>query len=320
MGRSVLENETILSQASTHDYIALLKFRVMRLAILTAAVAMVIAPGTINPVVAISSLICIGMGAGAAGALNMWWDSDIDSVMVRTSARPIPSGKITEDQALSFGLFLSFFSVIFLGLFANYLSALLLAGTIAFYILIYTMFLKRRTPQNIVIGGASGALPPVIGWVVTTNSIGFESILMFFLIFFWTPPHFWSLCLMTKGDYSKSRIPMLTETHGEEETKRQVLFYSLLLLVPSFMIAFTNVGGPLYLISIIILNAIFLFFAMGLSGFAQLSKLFKGKRDRQLFLFSIFYLFAHFLMLMAEFLLKFFLPFYENFAEVLVWL
>ena len=319
MSRSAVENEIKLIEASTQDYIALLKFRVMRLAIFTAGVAILIAPGSINPVVAIGSLICIGIGAGAAGALNMWWDADIDSIMIRTATRPIPAGKITGDQALSFGLFLTFFSVIFLGLFANHLSAFLLAGTIAFYILIYTMFLKRRTPHNIVIGGASGALPPVIGWAVTTNSIGLESILMFLLIFLWTPPHFWSLCLMTKSDYSKSRIPMLTETHGEGKTKRQILFYSVLLLLPSFVISFTSIGGLFYLISMVALNVVFLSLALGLNGFDQGIVLLRGKGERQLFLYSIFYLFAHFVLLMGEFLLKFFSPFYSDLVRILVW-
>ena len=319
MVQSALENETSFNEATTQDYIALLKFRVMRLAVFTAGVALVIAPASINPVVAIGSLICIGIGAGAAGALNMWWDSDIDSIMTRTSNRPIPAGKITCNQALSFGLFLTFFSVMFLGLFANHLSAALLAVTIAFYILIYTMFLKRRTPQNIVIGGAAGALPPVIGWAVSTNSIGFESILMFFLIFLWTPPHFWSLCLMTKSDYSKSKIPMLTETHGEEETKRQIIVYSLLLLVPSLLISFTSVGGLFYLVSTLILNAVFLYLAISLGGFGRLDKPLRKKRERQLFLYSIFYLFAHFSLLMVEFLAKFFFSFYNDFSRVLVW-
>ena len=310
----------VLSEASTQDFIALLKIRVMRLAVFTAGVAMVIAPGSINPVVALASLVCIGMGAGAAGALNMWWDSDIDSLMTRTSTRPIPAGRVTDDQALSFGLFLAFFSIIFLGLFANHLSALLLAGTIAFYILIYTVFLKRRTPHNIVIGGAAGALPPVIGWAVTTNAIGFESILMFLLIFLWTPPHFWSLCLMTKSDYSRSRIPMLTETHGEKITRRQILFYSLILLIPSAMISFTSIGGVVYLFSMIILNAVFLFFAIGLNGLDQSGRIYQRKKERQLFLYSIFYLFAHFFVLLIEFSLKSAWLFYANFSGGLVWL
>ena len=320
MNRVIVENEIVLTEASTGDFIALLKIRVMRLAVFTAGVSMLIAPESINPVVAIASLVCIGIGAGAAGALNMWWDSDIDSIMVRTSVRPIPKGRITGDQALSFGLFLTFFSVIFLGLFANYLSAFLLAGTIAFYIIIYTVFLKRRTPQNIVIGGASGALPPVIGWAVTTNSIGIESILMFFLIFLWTPPHFWSLCLMTKSDYSKSGVPMLTETHGVLVTNRQILIYSVLLLIPSAIISFTTIGGIIYLISMIVLNSVFLYLAICVNDYDKGRNIGHNKRERQLFLYSIFYLFAHFFILLMEFLVKLIIPFYANLSGGLSWL
>ena len=306
-------------EASVQDFVALLKIRVMRLAVFTAAVSMVIAPSSINPIVALASLICIGVGAGAAGALNMWWDSDIDLVMSRTASRPIPEGRITGSQALSFGIFLTFFSVMFLGLFANYLSASLLAGTIFFYVVVYTIFLKRKTPQNIVIGGASGALPPVIGWAVATNSVGLESILMFALIFFWTPPHFWALCLMTKNDYLKSGIPMLTETHGETTTRKHILIYSVILIIPSTLISFTSIGGIFYLLSIIPLNVLFLYLVIILYRDDRIDKIIKKKRERQLFLYSIFFLFAHFLVLLVEFSTKFYIPMYNQITEGLIW-
>ena len=249
----------------------------------------------------------------------MWWDSDIDLIMSRTASRPIPEGRITSNQALSFGIFLTFFSVMLLGLFANYLSAALLAGTIFFYVVVYTIFLKRKTPQNIVIGGASGALPPVIGWAVTTNSVGLESILMFALIFFWTPPHFWALCLMSKNDYLKSGIPMLTETHGETTTRKYIFIYSLILLIPSALISFTNIGGIIYLLSVIPLNIIFLYLVVNLYRDDRDDKTLKKKRERQLFLYSIFFLFAHFLVLLLESVTKFFIPMYSQITEGLIW-
>ena len=306
-------------EASVQDFVALLKIRVMRLAVFTAGVSMVIAPLSINPIVALGSLICIGVGAGAAGALNMWWDSDIDLIMSRTASRPIPEGRVTGGQALSFGIFLTFFSVMLLGLFANILSASLLAGTIFFYVVVYTIFLKRKTPQNIVIGGASGALPPVIGWAVATNSVGLESILMFALIFFWTPPHFWALCLMTKNDYLKSGIPMLTETHGETTTRKYIFVYSVILLFSSALISFTSIGGIIYLLSIIPLNVIFLYFVISLFRDVRNNKILKKKRERQLFLYSIFFLFAHFLVLLVEFSTKFYIPMYNQITEGLIW-
>ena len=296
-----------------------MKPRVMSLVIFTCAVGLLTSP---NQIPLFDSLICIffvTIGAGAAGALNMWWDSDIDLVMSRTASRPIPEGRITGSQALSFGIFLTFFSVMLLGLFANYLSASLLAGTIFFYVVVYTIFLKRKTPQNIVIGGASGALPPVIGWAVATNSVGLESILMFALIFFWTPPHFWALCLMTKNDYLKSGIPMLTETHGETSTRKHILIYSVILIIPSTLISFTSIGGIFYLLSIIPLNVLFLYLVIILYRDDRIDKIIKKKRERQLFLYSIFFLFAHFLVLLLEYFTKFFIPVYSQIIESLIW-
>ena len=277
-----------------------MKFRVMRLAVFTAAVGLITAPIYVHPVIALASLVCIAVGAGAAGALNMWWDSDIDLIMERTKDRPIPSGRVNKEEALTFGIILSFFSVIMLGLFSNYLSAGLLAVTIVFYVVIYSMFLKRLTPQNIVIGGAAGAFPPMIGWAVATNGISVESILMFALIFFWTPPHFWALCLLTKDDYNKAAVPMLTETHGEIVTRRQILTYSYILVIVSLLLSFTSIGGYLYFCLCIVTNFIFLRYAHNLVKVASSESLLKKKAEKKLFLFSILYLFLHFGTLLLE--------------------
>ena len=302
------------------DYVELLKIKVMRLAIFTAGVAMIIAPTSLNPFVALGSIVCIALGAGASGALNMWWDSDIDSLMKRTATRPIPTGKITSNQALTFGIFLSVFSVVFLALFANVLSALILALTIFFYIIIYTMFLKRMTPYNIVIGGAAGAFPPLIGWAVSTNTISVESILLFLLIFLWTPPHFWSLCLTTKNDYSLTKVPMLTETHGEEATKLQIFVYSIILSITSFLISFSSIGGWIYLIVSIFLNSIFIYksYLLMVNSSNPANRIFFY--EKRLFLFSIFYLFTLFLILLLEYISKIFFPFYQIMADNLLWI
>ena len=302
------------------DYVELLKIKVMRLAIFTAGVAMIIAPNSLNPFIALGSIVCIALGAGASGALNMWWDSDIDSLMKRTATRPIPTGKITSSQALTFGIFLSVFSVVFLALFANILSALILALTIFFYIIIYTMFLKRMTPYNIVIGGAAGAFPPLIGWAVSTNTISVESILLFLLIFLWTPPHFWSLCLTTKNDYSLTKVPMLTETHGEEATKLQIFIYSIILSITSFLISFSSIGGWIYLIASIFLNTIFVYksYLLMVNSSNPANRIFFY--EKRLFLFSIFYLFTIFLILLLECISKIFFPFYQIMADNLLWI
>ena len=307
-------------EPSAFDYLELLKIKVMRLAVFSAGVAMIIAPIPLNPFIALGSIVCIALGAGASGALNMWWDSDIDSVMKRTSTRPIPTGKITGDQALSFGIFLSIFSVTFLALFANLLSAIILGITISFYIFVYTMFLKRTTPYNIVIGGAAGAFPPMIGWAVSTNTIGIESILLFLLIFLWTPPHFWSLCLITKNDYSATKVPMLTETHGVEATKLQIFIYSIILSIPSILISFSSIGGLIYLISSIFLNVIFIFYAYVLMSSSNNLKEGTFIMEKRLFLYSIFYLFVLFLLLLLEYFTKFFFPSYLVLIKDLLWI
>ena len=217
------------SMAGAGDYLALMKPRVMSLVVFTAFAGLVVAPGHMHPVLAFFSLVCIAVGAGAAGALNKWYDADIDAVMTRTADRPIPAGRVRPGEALAFGMVLAGFSVVFLGLMISLLAAGLLAFTIFFYAVVYTMLLKRWTPQNIVIGGAAGAFPPMIGWAAATGGIGLESILLFLIIFFWTPPHFWALSLYSVEEYRRAGVPMLPVVSGVDETRRQILIYSILL-------------------------------------------------------------------------------------------
>jgi len=216
------------SMAGVGDYLALMKPRVMSLVVFTALVGLVVAPGHLHPMLGFTALLCIAVGAGAAGALNMWYDADIDSVMARTRGRPIPAGHVLPGEALAFGVTLAAFSVVTLGLLVSWLAAALLAFTIFFYVVIYTMWLKRSTPQNIVIGGAAGAFPPMIGWAAATGGIGVESILLFLIIFFWTPPHFWALSLCRADEYARAGVPMLPVVAGVGETRRQILLYSVL--------------------------------------------------------------------------------------------
>src|SRR5436305_13808500 len=217
------------SIAGVGDYIELMKPRVMSLVVFTALVGLAIAPAHLHPVLAFTALLCIAVGAGAAGALNMWYDADIDARMARTAGRPIPRGRITPGEAAGFGLTLAVFSVVSLGLLVNVLAAALLAFTIFFYVVIYTVWLKRSTPQNIVIGGAAGALPPIIGWTAASGSLAIEPILLFLIIFFWTPPHFWALSLYRREDYARAGVPMLPAVAGGQETRRQILLYTVIL-------------------------------------------------------------------------------------------
>ena len=228
-GDSALASTATVSIAEPGDYLALLKPRVMSLVVFTALAGLLIAPGHMHPVVAIASLLAIAVGAGASGALNMWYDADIDALMTRTRTRPIPGGRVTAGEALIFGLILSGFSVMTLGLVANWLSASLLAFTIAFYVLIYTMWLKRLTPQNIVIGGAAGALPPVVAYAAATGSVSLESLVLFAIIFVSTPPHFWALALVKCAEYERAGVPMMPNVKGGDRTRLEILLYSLLL-------------------------------------------------------------------------------------------
>jgi heme o synthase len=240
--------QALISNADPDDFIALMKPRVMSLVVFTAFVGLMIAPGTIHPLMAAIAIFAIAVGAGASGALNMWYDADIDAIMQRTLARPIPSGRVRKEEARAFGLFLSALSVMVLGLATNWVAAGLQAFTIFFYVVIYTMWLKRITAQNIVIGGAAGALPPLIGWAAVTGSIALEPIVLFAIIFFWTPPHFWALALVRSQDYARAGIPMLPVTHGERHTKWQILLYSLILFPISLAPYAMGFAGPFYLV------------------------------------------------------------------------
>jgi len=310
----ILEHE----EPEASDYFELLKPKVMRLVVFTAAIGLLAAPNSIHPVIAIASLLCVAIGAGAAGALNMWWDADIDLIMKRTSTRPIPSGRISSDQALALGIILSILSVMMLGLFANIFAAGLLAFTIFFYVVIYSMWLKRATPQNIVIGGAAGAFPPMIGWSIASGGVGLESILMFLLIFVWTPPHFWTLALFMNQDYSKAKVPMLTVTHGMISTRKHILVYTIALSILAVAMAFSSVGGPLYFAVCVPLNIWFLLGSIKIMNRTdEVSLADNFKLEKKIFVFSIFYLFAHFGVIGAETVIKALSPYYIAWPEII---
>jgi len=292
-------------EAGPRDYWALLKPRVMSLVVFTALVGLLAAPAGVNPVVGFAAIVCIAVGAGAAGALNMWWDADIDAVMRRTVGRPIPAGRVTADEALGFGLGLSVLSVMMLGVFANWLAAGLLAFTIFFYAVIYSMWLKRSTPQNIVIGGAAGAFPPVIGWAAVTGGVALEPVLMFALIFMWTPPHFWALALFAETDYEKAGVPMLPNAAGAAETRRQIWIYAALLAPLALLPAFTQVGGPVYLAAALWLNARFALGALSIRRRSESDAAADAFGvEKKFFGLSILYLFGHFAALGVEALLR----------------
>jgi protoheme IX farnesyltransferase len=287
------------------DYVELLKPRVMRLVVFTAFVGLVAAPAPVHPVIGLASILCIAVGAGAAGALNMWWDADIDAVMARTARRPIPTGRIEPGEALGLGLTLAGFAVVMLGLFANLVAAGLLAFTIFFYVVVYSMWLKRTTPQNIVIGGAAGSLPPMIGWAVATGGIAPESVAMFLLIFLWTPPHFWALALFRNEDYARAGVPMLTVTAGDRSTRNHILGYTAVLAPLSVAIAFTDIGGPVYLAGALLLNARLLgdgWMVWRRDAAAAAADRFRA--EKRFFGFSILYMTLLFCLLLAEAVLR----------------
>ncbi len=288
-------------EAGFGDYVQLLKPRVMSLVVFTALVGLLVAPVSVHPVIAFASILFIALGAGASGALNMWWDADIDAVMRRTKSRPVPAGKVEAGEALAVGLALSGIAVVMLGLAANWLSAGLLAFTIFFYAVVYSMWLKRSTPQNIVIGGAAGAFPPMIGWACATGTVSIESVLMFALIFMWTPPHFWALALFMKDDYSNAGVPMLTVTHGRRSTRNHILVYTILLVPVAVGTAFTSIGGPIYLAAALALNAWFLIGAWRIwKRDEAMAEADNYAVEKSVFRFSLYYLFLHFGALLAE--------------------
>lgn len=301
MSDASLNNASFEKEAQFGDYFALLKPRVMTLVVFTALVGLLAAPVPVHPFIAFCAILFIAIGGGASGALNMWWDADIDAVMKRTQRRPIPSGRVTGDDALAIGLTLSAFSVVFLGLATNWVAAGLLAFTIFFYVVIYTMWLKRWTPQNIVIGGAAGAFPPMIGWAAATGGISVESILMFCLTFMWTPPHFWALALFMRSDYDDAGVPMLTVTHGRRSTRKHILAYTVLLAILAIATGVTSAGGPLYLTVAVVLNALFLKGAWDIwRRDEDMSEADNFAVERKFFKSSLLYLFAHFGAILIE--------------------
>jgi protoheme IX farnesyltransferase len=287
-----------ISEAEVSDYLALLKPRVMSLVIFTALVGLAIAPGHFHPVLAFTSLLCIAVGAGASGALNMALEGDIDALMSRTANRPIPRGRVTRSEALAFGLTLSFFSVMTLGILVNWYAGALLAFTIFFYVVIYTMVLKRWTAQNIVIGGASGALPPVVAWVAATGSISVEPLLLFLIIFFWTPPHFWALALFRSDDYARAGVPMLPVVAGPDATRLQILLYTVVLVAIAFAPWPLGYFDAVYGIASLILGGGML--ALAINVYRHREGVEASRATRKLFAFSIFYLFALFATLLLE--------------------
>ncbi len=284
--------------ASVYDFFQLMKPRVMSLVILTAMTGMVLAPGSIHPLMAFIAILAISVGAGASGALNMWYDADIDAQMQRTTSRPIPRGKISPEDALVFGSFLSFASVLTLGLLVNVAAGALLALTIGFYLFVYTMWLKRRTAQNIVIGGAAGAFPPMIGWAAVTGGVSIESALLFAIIFIWTPPHFWALALYRCRDYEKVGVPMLPVVAGPAETRRQIVLYSFLLVPLGIAPYALGMGSLAYLAASTILGALFLRYALDVRRITEGRE--ADAAAKKLFAFSILYLFALFGLLLIE--------------------
>ena len=280
--------------ARVADYLALLKPRVMSLVVFTGFAGLIAAPGGLHPFLAVVAVLCIGIGAGAAGAINMWYERDIDALMERTRRRPIPAGRMAPDAALAYGVILSLFSVMLMGLAVNWVAAALLALANGFYVFVYTIWLKRRTPQNIVIGGAAGAFPPMIGWAAVTGTVGLESIALFLIIFMWTPPHFWSLALYREGDYAKAGIPMLPVVAGMAETRRQILIYAVLLAPLSLAPALLGAAGMLYGAVAFGLSLIFVLYALRVRFDRTLAS------ARRMFRFSILYLFLVFAALIVD--------------------
>jgi len=284
--------------AAVGDYIAILKPRVMSLVVFTGFVGLFLAPGQLHPVLAAVAVLCIAVGAGASGAINMWYDRDIDAVMRRTAMRPLPAGRMLPGEALGFGVVLAIGSVVVMGLAVNWVAAELLALTIAFYVFVYTMWLKRRTPQNIVIGGAAGALPPMVGWAAVTGDVGWGAVALFAIIFFWTPPHFWALSLYRSGEYAAAGVPMLPVVAGARETRRQMLLYTMMLWPASLAPWLLGIAGPLYGVSAGVLSLLFTGVAIRVWRDGDDAA---GERSaRHMFYFSLLYLFLIFAVLLAD--------------------
>ena len=305
MSDASLQTQTRMGEAGFGDYFALLKPRVMSLVVFTALVGLLAAPVPVHPFIGFCAILFIAVGGGASGALNMWWDADIDAVMRRTRSRPIPAGLVEPGEALGLGIALSGFSVVMLALATNILAGALLAFTIFFYVVIYSMWLKRSTPQNIVIGGLAGAFPPLVGWVAATGSMAVEPWLMVALTFLWTPPHFWALALFMRNDYDDAGVPMLTVTHGRRATRWHILAYTVVLAAFAIGAGFTGLGGPLYLTVSVVLNALFLLGALRIWRRDEAaSEADNFAVERKFFRLSLLYLFLHFGAIAAEAMLK----------------
>ena len=285
--------------ADWRDILALTKPRVMSLVVFTGLCGLLVAPATLPPVLGFTAILCIALGAGACGALNQWYEADIDAKMRRTAKRPLPAGRMDRQSALHFGVGLAFFSVILMGLATNWLAAIFLAASILFYVLVYTIWLKPRTAQNIVIGGAAGAFPPLIGWVAATGHVSTLPLLLFALIFLWTPPHFWALSLFVRSDYASAGIPMLPVVAGVRSTRRQIFFYSLPMAASAVAPWLLGMTGPIYGISGAILSFVFVVLAARVLGNRATDPAEMGP-EKKLFAYSVFYLFALFTVLVAD--------------------
>jgi len=292
------------TSSSVRDFYDLMKPRVMSLVIFTSFVGLVLSPINIHPFIALIAIICIAIGAGASGVLNMWYDSDIDGLMKRTINRPIPAGNINKSEAFTYGVVISAGSVVIMGILINWSASFLLAFTIFFYAVIYTMWLKRRTMQNIVIGGAAGAFPPVIGWLSTGAPITIEPIILFLIIFLWTPPHFWALAIVTSGDYEKASIPMMPNVVGDNYTKRQIVYYSVIMSISVILPYYTGMVSILYLIPAIILSLIFIIISLQLLKSSDNQK--QKRYSKKLFLYSILYLFLIYILFLIDYGYRFY--------------
>jgi heme o synthase len=280
--------------AAVADYVEILKPRVMSLVVFTGLVGLILAPGHLHPLLTAVAVLCIATGAGAAGAINMWYDRDIDAMMRRTAGRPLPAGRMLPGEALGFGAALAVGAVLVMGLAVNWVAAELLALTIGFYVFVYTIWLKRRTPQNIVIGGAAGAFPPIIGWAAVTGDIGWGAIALFAIIFFWTPPHFWALSLYRTGDYAAAGVPMLPVVAGASETKRQILLYTLVLWPVTLAPWLLGIAGMPYAAGAVLLSAMFT------GAAARVCRDSTDRSARRMFTFSLLYLFLVFSLLLVD--------------------
>ena len=286
--------EAVADGGRVADYVALLKPRVMSLVVFTGFAGLYLAPGALHPVLALTAMLCIAVGAGAAGAINMWYDRDIDARMTRTRDRPIPAGRIEPGAALGFGIVLAVSSVVVMELAVNATAAALLALTVAFYVFVYTMWLKRRTPHNIVIGGAAGALPPMVGWAAVTGDVGLAALVLFAIVFMWTPPHFWSLALCRADDYARAGVPMLPVVAGVARTKQRILWYTVALLPLALLPALLGFAGPAYGVGAALLGVLFVVCALRVRTATG------SRAARQMFGFSVFYLFAIFALLIVD--------------------